>query len=166
VQRVLDLRGHRVADLLAEVRGQRPGLPGHRGGELAPLPAELTQLVTGHRRLRLAQRGTELEDLLHLPGLVADQHVHHPGGGRRLRELLHLRGEPLVGLLGLGGELVAARHELLGAQPVELLGRRHQVHGPEHRFPGSYAVAPRQSPEPPQTNRGGPEVSGGSAPGR
>jgi hypothetical protein len=85
-QRLLDLALDRVAHRVAELPGERPGLPRDGGDDLVALAAEVLELVGVELGLRLAQRGADGEELVELAGLVARQLVQQPGGGRRLAE--------------------------------------------------------------------------------
>ena len=140
VQHPLDLVDDRAGQPDAGLPGQRASRGRQRGGQLAPLPGQRSQLVAVERLRRRAQRLGQLQHRVDLVALAANQQVHRPGRDRGLLQLLDLRRQRLVaassrrGVARLGEAVRRARRTA---------GRRSAVSSSTRRPPGAAAPAPR-----------------------
>ena len=134
------------AERLPRPLRQPPGLLGQRRDQPAALPGQLPQPVPREGLLCLPQRGAELQQLIHLAGVLADEQVHQPGAHRRPAQLPD-RGRE-IGVPGracLRRPLVAGRPERGAGERVQLvrhLGEVPLLHRPRWYASGRGFIRP------------------------
>lgn len=132
VQGVLNLLPDIVADALPGLCRELAGLPGQGKGDLVLLRRQLSQLFAVQLLMRLPQRLTQLQQPLHLVGLLAHQQVTGPRRQRRAAQTTDLlRQLTVTGRAGGLRMLVTGSGEVTRRKAVQLTGNSVQIH-PSH----------------------------------